>query len=83
MFLEQLEEKRPELYLDLNIIILESQCYMINDLLLSKNLFLHVFKKTPTINEVKERFNGLCVKERFNGFQVVRHLFDKEEEENF
>ena len=63
MFLEQLEEKRPELFLDLNIHTLERQCHMINDLLLSKNLFIRVFeqrkkfkyliKKSPKKNEIK------------------------------
>ena len=92
MFLEQLEEKRSEMFLDLNIQTLERQCHMINDVLLSKNLFLRVFekrkqfryviKKLRTKNEVKRELSS-CIKERFNGFQVVRHLFGKEEKRKF
>ena len=84
MFLEQLEEKRPDLFLDFNIHTLERQCHMINDLLLSKNLFFRVFeqrkklryliKKSPTKIEVKRELSS-CVEERFNSFQLVRHLF--------
>ena len=92
MFLEQLDEKTPELFLDLNIQTLERQSHTINDLLLSKNLFLRVFeqrkkfkymiKKSPTKNKVKRELYS-CVEERFNGFQVVRHLFGKEEKRKF
>ena len=81
IFLEQLEKK------GLNCFSLERLCYMINDLLFSKNLLLRVFekrkkkyliKKSPTKNEVKGKLSS-CVEERFNGFQAVRHLFAKEE----
>ena len=92
MFLEQLEEKRSEMFLDLNIQTLERQYHAINDFLLSKNLFLRVFeqrkklkymiKKSPTKNEVKRELSS-CVEERFNGFQVVWHLFGKEEKRKF
>ena len=88
MLLEQLEEKRPELIPELNIQTLEKQRHTINDILLSKNLFLRVFekrkkfkymiKKSPTKNEVKRELSS-CVEERFHGFHVVRHLFGKEE----
>ena len=88
MFLEQLKEKRSEMFVDLNIQTLERECHAMNDLLLSKNLFLQVFeqrnkikymiKKSPSKNEVKKELCS-CVEERFNGFQVVKHLFGKEE----
>ena len=44
-FFYSVSEKKPNLYLDLNLITFERQCYQINDLLISKNLFLRVFEK--------------------------------------
>ena len=91
-FLEQLERIRPKLFLGLNIETLERQCYMINHLLLSKNLFLRILekrikfryliKKAPTKNEVKRELSS-CVEGRFNRFQVVKNLFGKEEKRKF
>ena len=80
------------MYLHLNLITFERLCYQINNLLISKNLFLGVFekkkkfrywlKKTPTKNEVKQELST-CVEERFNGFHVVRDLFERDEKRKF
>ena len=42
----------------------------------------YVIKKSPAKNEVKKKLSS-CVEERFNSFEIIRHMFEKEQKEKF
>ena len=58
IFLGKLQLLKPELNLNLCLSTFESQCHIINDLLMENNLFLRVYEHRILIN--------ICVQECFN-----------------
>ena len=72
---------------------LQAQCHAINDLLMSKNLFLRctsleksfttLSKKVPQNKNVAQRDLSTCVEECFKGFDIVRKLTENEVKELF
>ena len=91
-FMEELNEKRDSLFLELNLFTFEQQCQMLNDLLMDKKLFLKVSelkkkirylnKKTRPKNLAQKNLSA-CVEEGFNGFEIVKKLLDGERKKSY
>ena len=74
--------------LDLGLSTFETQCHIVNDLLMSKNLFLRVYelrkkfcyliKKMPKGKIIIQKNLSACVETRFNGFELVRRMTENE-----
>lgn len=74
--------------MDLSLSIFQEQCHVVNDLLMSKNLFLKVYKlrktfsylikKVPQGKNTVQRDLSACVEEHFNGFKLVRKISENE-----
>ena len=85
---DKLESKKEFLQLDLSLVTFEAQCHLVNDLLMSENLFLRVYelrkkfcyliKKVPKGKNTITKELSSCVEERFNGFQLVKRLGENE-----
>ena len=83
-FFNKLQLLKPELRLNLCLGTFESQCHIINDLLMEKNLFLRVYelskkfgyliKKLPKSKNSVKRELSAYVEECFNGFHIIRQL---------
>ena len=88
-----LKSKKQILQLDLSICTFETQCHVINDLLMERKLFLRVYelrkkfrymiRKIPNGKNISQRDLSACVEERFNGFHLVRKLAENEMRQNF
>ena len=85
---DKLKSKKEFLKLDMSLVTFETQCHMINDLLMSENLLLRVYelrkkfryliKKVPKGKNANTKELSVCVEERFNGFQLVKRLGENE-----
>ena len=74
--------------LDPGLSTFETQCLIVNDLLMSKNLFLRVYelrkkfcyliKKMPKGRIIIQKDLSACVERRFNGFELVRRMTENE-----
>ena len=74
--------------LDSGLSTFETQCLIVNDLLMSKNLFLRVYelrkkfcyliKKMPKGRIIIQKDLSTCVERRFNGFELVRRMTENE-----
>ena len=92
-FSDKLEAKKESLRLDLSLSTLETHCHLINDLLMSKTLFLRVYrlrkkfryliKKVPQNKNIFQKYLSVCVEEHFNGFQIVRRITENERKQFF
>lgn len=81
---DKLESKKEFLLLDLSLPTFEGQCHLINNLLMSENLFLRVYelikkfyyliKKLPKDKNSIAKELSACVGERFNGFSLWKRL---------
>ena len=87
-FFERLEVKKQKLQFDLRLSTFETQCHVVNDLLISKNLFLRVhelrkkfcylIKKVPKGKNVIQKDLSACAETHFNSFEVVRRMAENE-----
>lgn len=85
---DKLESKKEFLLLDLSLVTFETQCHVINNLLMSENLFLRVYelikkfyyliKKLPKDKNSIAKELSTYVEERFNGFSLVKRLGEDE-----
>ena len=85
---DKLESKKEFLLLDLSLPTFETQCHVINNLLMSENLFLRVYelikkfyyliKKLPKDKNSIAKELSACVEERFNGFSLWKRLGENE-----
>ena len=83
-FSENLKLKKHSLLLGLSLSTFETQCHLVNDLLMEKNLLLRVYefrkkfcyliKKIPRGKNTVQRERSACVEEHFNGFNLVKKL---------
>ena len=74
--------------LDSGLSTFETQCHIVNDLLMSKNLFLRVYelrkkfcyliKKMPKGKIIIQKDLSARVETRFNGFELVRRMTENE-----
>ena len=79
---DKLEFKKEFLQLDLTLGFFETQCHVVNNLLMSKSLILRVYKLRKKfrslIKKVPKGKNVItkdtCLEECFNGFQLVKRL---------
>ena len=93
MFFEKLKAMKESLRLDLSRSTFETQCHVINDLLMRKNLFQRVYdfrkkfcylvKNAPQNTNFVQRDLSACAEERFNDFDIVRNLIENEVKELF
>ena len=89
-FFNRLKEKQESLYLDLNLSTFQRQCFLINDLLIEKKMFLRVHelrkkfrylvKKVLQKNQVQQDLSA-CFEEPSNGFEIVGKLIEIERKE--
>ena len=92
-FFEELAGKRESLQLDLSLLTFQPQCHLVNNLLMTKILFLRVYeprkkcrypiKKVPKTKNVVKKDLSACVEEHFDGFEIVRKLTEDQSKENF
>ena len=91
--LSKLQLLKPELKLNLCLSTFEIQCYIINDLLIEKNLFLRDYELRKKIryllekllkgkNSVKRNLSA-SAEERFSGFHIIRQLSRYEQKKRF
>ena len=79
-FFEKLKSKKESSQLDLSLWTFETQCHVVNNLLMKKKIFLQVYefrkkicyliKKMPKGKNTAQRDLSACVEERFIGFKV-------------
>ena len=83
-FLEKLKSKTKSLQFDLSLCTFETQCQVVNDLLIEKKLFLQVYKfrkkfrylikKKKKGKNAAQRELPACIEDRFNGSELVKRL---------
>ena len=84
---DQLNSKEDKLKLDLDLMNFENQCFLVNKILMQKNLFLRVYelkekfhyliKEDPNKKNVQRDLSS-CIIEKFNRFNIVRLEIDRE-----
>ena len=82
------KSKKKSLQLDLSLSTFETQCHVVNDLLMSKNLLLRAYelgkkfhyltKKLPQGKNIIQKDLSVCVEIDFNGFELVRRITENE-----
>ena len=92
-FFKKLKAKKENLWLDLSLLNFKTRCHVINNLLMSKNLFLRVYElrkkfrclitKVSQIKSIIQKDLSACVEEHFNGLQIVRRLTENERKQFF
>ena len=92
-FFGELKSKKQILQLDLSLCRFETQCRVVNDLLVEQKLFLRVYelrnkfrymiKKTPKCKNIFQRDLLVFIEEHFKGFHLVRKLAKNKMRQNF
>ena len=82
IFFKKLKPKKESLQFYLNLCTFETQCQVVNDLLMEKKLFLRLYefrkrfcyliKKVSKGKNTAHRKLSVCAEERFNGFGLVK-----------